>query len=57
MAANYCKYIKICPIYQGKEETNVASLSIYKNVFCIRGMRGWKNCEQFLKYEKQEKTT
>jgi len=53
MAANFCQYIKICPVYQGKTEKNGTPLTIYKNVFCTRGFKGWNNCEQFMDYKKQ----
>ena len=52
MPANICQYIKTCPIYQGKKEVSTTPLSIYKNVFCNRGLRGWNNCKQFMDYEK-----
>jgi len=52
MAANFCQYIKICPVYQGKEKTSGTPLTIYKNVFCTRGLRGWNDCEKFMDYKK-----
>jgi hypothetical protein len=42
-----CQYAKLCPVYQGKEETDGTSLPIYKNVFCNRGYKGWGNCEKY----------
>ncbi len=48
MSANLCQYIKTCQIYLGKKETNGAPLALYKNVFCNRGIKGWKNCNQYL---------
>ena len=57
MSANYCQYTKSCPVYQGKKEISTASLTIHKNVFCIRGSRGWNNCEQFLENKKHELIT
>lgn len=53
MAANLCQYYNTCPVYQGKEETNGPPLTIYKNVFCNRGLKGWNNCEQFMDYKNQ----
>jgi len=55
MATNFCKYIKTCPVYQGKEETNGTPLTIYKNVFCNRGLRGWGNCKHYLEYQLNNK--
>ena len=52
MASNLCQYIKTCPIYQGEDESISTPLSIYKNVFCNRGFRGWDNCKQFKEFEK-----
>lgn len=54
MAANNCQHMKDCPIYQGKEETKGIPLTIYKNVFCHRGLKGWNNCEKFLEFKNQE---
>jgi hypothetical protein len=55
MSTNLCQYIKTCPIYQGKQETNGAPLALYKNVFCNRGYKGWENCEHYLEYNLNSK--
>ncbi len=55
MAVNICQYTHTCPIYQGTKEIKVSSLSIYKNVFCHRGIKGWNNCEQYLIFSKETK--
>ena len=54
MLKNLCKYFKECPVYQGEVGTNGNPLTIYKNVFCKRGFKGWGNCEQYLDYKRQE---
>ena len=51
MSANLCQYAKECTVFQGIEKTNGAPLPIYKNVFCNRGFKGWKNCEQYSEYQ------
>jgi len=51
MPAYICPYIKECPIFQGKVATNGIPLTLYKNVFCNRGAKGWNNCEQYLEYK------
>ena len=53
MAVNICQYTKTCPVFQGTKEVTVASLDIYKNVFCKRGLKGWNNCEQYIECSKQ----
>jgi hypothetical protein len=54
MSVFLCKYSKQCPVYNGKTKTNGTPLPVYRNVFCNRGSNGWKNCEQFMEYSKQE---
>ncbi len=48
---NICKYKDVCPVYQGKTIEDNRKLTVYKNVFCIRGYRGWRNCKEYLIYE------
>ncbi len=45
---NKCKYAEQCNIYLGKTEVTGNKLTIYKNVFCHRGERGWQNCKEYL---------
>ncbi|MBN1185243.1 MAG: hypothetical protein JXB49_23360 [Bacteroidales bacterium] len=49
-----CKYADECPYYNGKEEMVNSSLHVVRNVFCNRGMRGWKNCSRYISLEKIE---
>jgi hypothetical protein len=51
MSTNCCQYIKTCTIYMGKEETISTPLTVYKNVFCKRGLKGWNNCKKYLEYQ------
>ena len=47
-----CPYARECEIFQDKEENNKGlSLTIYRNVFCNRGEKGWKNCEAYQNFE------
>ncbi len=57
MGKDFCKYTKKCPIYQGETLSNEHELTVYKNVFCQRGIRGWKNCKQFLIYENSKRSS
>ncbi len=41
-----CQFAGECPIFQGEEETKI-ELSIFRNVFCNRGHKGWKNCDRY----------
>jgi hypothetical protein len=51
---NRCKYADECPVYNGTEKVSETPLPIFRNVFCNRGMRGWKNCETFEKFTTME---
>ncbi|MBL7969885.1 MAG: hypothetical protein JNL03_00075 [Prolixibacteraceae bacterium] len=42
-----CAHNKNCPVYQGSLVLEEISTSLIRNVFCNRGVRGWKNCERF----------
>jgi len=46
-----CRYSSKCPVYQGIEEPRNMDLTIWRNVFCYRGMKGWSNCHRFHAYE------
>ncbi|GAF05280.1 hypothetical protein JCM21142_94007 [Saccharicrinis fermentans DSM 9555 = JCM 21142] len=46
-----CKYTKTCPVFKGEVAINGTPLSIYRNVFCRRGDKGWNNCEQYLEFK------
>ena len=43
---NRCQFAGECPIFQGEEKTKI-DLSLFRNVFCNRGYKGWKNCEKY----------
>ncbi|WP_340112335.1 hypothetical protein [Maribellus mangrovi] len=50
---NRCQFAAECPIFQGEEETKI-ELSLFRNVFCNRGYKGWKNCDRYLELTKQK---
>lgn len=51
MSAIKCQYSESCPIFMGNEAVENPPLPIYKNVFCLRGSRGWKNCLKFSEFQ------
>ncbi len=51
MSAKRWQYINTCPVYQGKEDTISTPLTVYKNVFCYRGINGRGNCKKYLEYQ------
>ncbi len=43
-----CQFAKDCPIYLGDQKlTTDIPLYLYRNIYCNRGGKGWKNCSQF----------
>ena len=50
-----CRFASECPIFKGDEKVREMPLPLYRNVFCNRGIKGWKNCERFNNIEIQEK--
>jgi hypothetical protein len=44
---NRCQFASNCEIFQGKTIVSKTPLPVFRNVFCNRGMKGWKNCERF----------
>jgi hypothetical protein len=44
---NRCQFASECPIYKGEEKVSKTPLPIFRNVFCNRGMKGWKNCRRY----------
>ena len=42
-----CKYANECPVYIGKVKSMETPGYIIKNVFCNRGIHGWKNCHRY----------
>lgn len=48
---NICIHKELCKIYQGETADDKNKLMVYKNVFCHRGYRGWKNCNEYLNFD------
>ncbi len=44
---NRCQFAGECSVFNGEEKISETPLPIFRNVFCNRGMRGWKNCVRF----------
>lgn len=44
-----CQFADECSLFQGTEKTKIP-LAIFRNVFCNRGMKGWKNCERYSEF-------
>jgi hypothetical protein len=42
-----CPYAKDCPVYQGELKSEKVSTILVRNVFCNRGLTGWKNCKRY----------
>ncbi len=42
-----CRYARDCEIFQGKKHDSQSSLLIHRNVFCNRGIKGWRNCDEY----------
>jgi len=47
-----CHYANECPVYKGEVNELETPDFLIKNVFCNRGIKGWKNCKRF-KHRKQ----
>lgn len=45
---NQCQFAGDCEIYNGSVTVSETPLLIFRNVFCNRGMKGWKNCEKYI---------
>lgn len=50
-----CCYAEECKLFKGEEKISETPLLIFRNVFCYRGMKGWKNCKKFNELEQQKK--
>lgn len=52
-----CRFADECPVYQGKVNGLDSPQFLIKNVFCNRGIKGWKNCKRFNLLEQDKKVT
>lgn len=48
-----CKYADSCTLFQGKGLPENMTRTLWRNVFCYRGMKGWTNCETYHTFEKE----
>lgn len=52
-----CHYAEKCSLYQGENLPRNMDRTIWRNVFCYRGIKGWNNCEQYHIFEKEARST
>ena len=52
-----CKYASECPVYNGQVEDLRTPHFLIRNVFCNRGIKGWKNCKRFVLLEENAEVT
>jgi hypothetical protein len=52
---NKCTYAGNCPIFHGIGLPRNMNLTIWRNVFCYRGMKGWSNCPRFRTLEHHQR--
>ncbi|MDD4426035.1 MAG: hypothetical protein WCY58_04610 [Mariniphaga sp.] len=50
-----CKYAEECTVYQDENNEVKKPVFLIRNVFCNRGLKGWKNCKRYMAYERGEK--
>ena len=48
-----CKYAKTCPLFEGIGIPENMNQSIWRNVYCYRGEKGWSNCAQYQAFERE----
>jgi hypothetical protein len=48
-----CRYATTCPLYQGDGIPENMTRTLWRNVFCYRGIKGWSNCEKYQEFEKE----
>lgn len=52
-----CRFADECPVYKGEIKKLGTPLFLIKNVFCNRGIKGWKNCKRFQLLEENKEVT
>jgi hypothetical protein len=52
-----CPYADTCPVYHEEVEGMKRPTYLIKNVFCNRGIKGWRNCKRFNLLEENKKVT
>lgn len=46
-----CRYAETCPLYHGIGLSENMTRTLWRNVFCYRGIKGWSNCEKYHVFE------
>lgn len=54
MSKKVCPYHEEWLIFKGKENMGNIPINLYKNVFCLRGLKGWANCEKYISNHKNQ---
>ena len=50
-----CKYADSCPLFAGIGIPENMTQTLWRNVFCYRGIKGWSNCQKYLEFEEANK--
>lgn len=51
-----CKYTSQCPQYNGEGIPENMSVTLWRNVFCYRGQKGWAGCAKFMEFSLADRT-
>jgi hypothetical protein len=51
-----CKYADNCSLFKGIRIPENMTKSVWRNVFCNRGEKGWANCTEYEQFEKDSST-
>jgi len=51
-----CPFTGSCELYQGSGLPENSNLTVWRNVFCSAGIRGWKKCKQYQQFEKDRRS-
>jgi len=46
-----CKYTDQCPLYDGTGVPENMTRTLWRNVYCYRGVKGWHNCKKYHEFE------
>lgn len=49
-----CKYSDTCPLYRGEGISENMTRTLWRNVFCYRGLKGWTNCSQYKLFQEEQ---
>lgn len=49
-----CRYAETCPLFHGVGIPGNMTQTLYRNVFCYRGLKGWANCSKYKAFEEEK---